>query len=643
MVDLKPKYRIPATRLPFVNGEIAQVEYQGQSCLVSAIWGGALGGRLFFWNPVNGFHAMRELPKGVPGAYMLKTAVDGRLYIGDGNGDLHRYDPKADRFEALVTGLMHSITWGGCVTDRYAVWSASPGEAVVYDWREGKVVKELKPADVDEPHARYAHNVPEAPDGKVLLCLDVPQARVVVLDPKDMTTRSVTPEGMRGIGSTLAAHFVDGKTLVLIVADGAKVVSYPDFKLIADVPTPGGVELTNFRGCFVGGRFYAVPMKPFGGLVRFDTGARNWTLLSENWTGGDAAYLGIFKDAGGRERICGITVRGIALLLDPTTMKTTTLDVESTGQLDAHAMCVAPDAGVIVGAPFINASFWTIDMKTGRGEDRGRGMPGGGQINQIVWDAGRHKALMSAYTAASISEYDPFKGGRWPENPRPVASAKAQGQMRPTGLAFDRRYAWMATSPEYGQLGGALSRVDPETGEIRVWRNLVPDQKVNALVMDAKRRRIYFSTEIFGDMDSAVTTQKTGEVAAFDMNELRLIKRQVVRDGVPGCGAVCLLPDGRLLLRIGNEQLAWDCDAGKVESLGELPEAVSAVTTDEDGTVWATVGDQIGRVEVVGGKVRFVPVVPMRGGFVQIVGGVMYWVTGADVYAVPMEDLRRMG
>ncbi len=140
---------------------------------------------------------------------MLKTGPDGRLYIGCGNGDLQRYDPASDRIESLVTGELSSITWGGCVTDRYVVWTTDPGNACVYDWREGKVVKKFAPVDSLKPHAHYGHHVLEAPDGRVILFMDTPQLHLCILDPKDLSVHSAMPESVKGHQSALHATFFD--------------------------------------------------------------------------------------------------------------------------------------------------------------------------------------------------------------------------------------------------------------------------------------------------------------------------------------------------------------------------------------------------------------------------------------------------
>ena len=91
------RYPIPHSRLPFINAEVARAWFLGDIHLVSSVWGGSSGGRIYFWNPDTGSRGMRELPEGIPGAYMLRTAADGCLYLGCGNGDLIRYDPVADR------------------------------------------------------------------------------------------------------------------------------------------------------------------------------------------------------------------------------------------------------------------------------------------------------------------------------------------------------------------------------------------------------------------------------------------------------------------------------------------------------------------------------------------------------------------
>ena len=473
MASIK-RYAIPHSRMPFINAEVAKVQFRGDVHLVSSIWGGSSGGRIYFWNPDTGSRGMRELPEGIPGAYMLRTAADGRLYLGCGNGDLIRYDPVADRFEILVTGELTSITWGGCVTDRYAVWEASPGHVGVYDWRESRLVKVFRPIDTEYPTALYGHNVLEAPDGRVLLAIDVPQARLVLLNLETMSAESHTPENIRGVGSTTDAFFWDDKTFAAFVRGELHFMAYPGFELKQRIAhgEHGGL---GGKACIVDGRLHAYSAAD-GGLCVLDREAEKWEVAAEGWSDGGPATIHPW----GETAVCGVTLSGIALRYDTRTGRTDRIDLESTGPMAAHALCPVPDRKMIFGAPFINQRFWMINMETGEGRDCGRAAPGGGQINQIIWEPITQRVLQSSYTTSSVTAFDPAAAADWPRNPYVVASAQQEGQMRPTGLVHDGRYVWMSTSPEYGHLGGALSRIDPRTGDIRIWRHLVPDQKVNA-------------------------------------------------------------------------------------------------------------------------------------------------------------------
>ena len=178
---------------------------------------------------------------------------------------------------------------------------------------------------------------------------------------------------------------------------------------------------------------------------------------------------------------------------------------------------------------------------------------------------------MTSYTTSTVTAYDPSSEAAWPENPIVLASAHSEGQMRPTGLVHDGEHVWMASSPEYGTLGGALSRIDPRTGDIRIWRHLVPDQKVNAVLVDPERRRVYCSTEIYADCNSAPPTQTSGQLVAFDMDALQIARRQAIEQDVPSARVLAVLPSGKVLAQQQGQFYAWDAGTGALEALGSAP------------------------------------------------------------------------
>ena len=385
-------WNVPDSRLPFVNAEVAKVEFRGEPHLVSSIWGGGAGGRLYFWNPETRSHAVRMLPEGIPGAYMLKPGPEGKLYLGCGNGDLVRYNPKTGDFEDLVRADFRSITWGGCVTDRYVVWAFSPGRVAVYDLHEERLAKVFDPADTEEPVAQYGHRVIPTPDGRVLIGMDVPQARLILLDFETMTTQSVTPEALVGKGATHDATFLDDETLA-VFAGPLHLLRYPGFDLLDVIPNPAGVSALGARACFVGGDFYALQSGTGSDLYRLDLDAKSWELVAEALCGDEFGTMHAWDD----HTVCAVSLTGIAHSYDVRTGGRTELDLEASGPMSVHAFCPVPEEETLLGAPFINQRFWRIDVASGEGRDLGRGAPAAGRSTRSC-GMGRPRARCSPAT-----------------------------------------------------------------------------------------------------------------------------------------------------------------------------------------------------------------------------------------------------
>jgi len=619
---------IPPTRLPFVNTEFAEVQFRGEPRQVTSIWGGAEGGRIFLIDPRTGDCQARLLPDGEPGAYMLKTGPDGRLYLGSGEGNLLRYDPGRDAFEILVKGQMSGITWGGCVTDRHVVWTASPGHACVYDWREDRLLHVLKPLDTERPEALYGHRAIECPDGKVLLGMNSPQARLVLLDPLTAQRRSVTPEAIRGQVWTRDATFLDPGTLGCFCGAELLVFRYPSFEPLGRVPAPPGAEHLGGRACFCAGRFHALS-SPDGSLHRLAADRSGWELVRGNFAAEGGGILGALGD----EAVCVVGSTGQFARLDLATGEVLSRELDALGPLGTHAFCPIPEIGRVFGAPFINQRFWQIELAGGRGEDLGRAAPGGGQVNGIVWDPQTRRVLMASYTTCSITAFDPARPAGWPENPRVLARA-GHGQMRPKALVHDGRWVWMVSSPEYGHLGGALSRLDPRDGSIRVWPHLVRDQTPNAIVADPQRGRVYLSTEVNADCDSAPPTQSTARLVAFDTRALAIARELTPLDGCGRLDLLALLSPGRVLLTARGRLFAWRPEDGAFEDLGAKPAGMRRVAAAPDGTLYTGCRGQVGRLQFGDGGIQFAPLAPGDDRFLSVAGGRLWFVVGQEVRAL---------
>ncbi|MBN1809712.1 MAG: hypothetical protein JW909_11645 [Planctomycetes bacterium] len=628
LLQVQRSYEIPHTRLPFVNAEIASVDFGGVPHLASSVWGGAAGSRLYFWNPDTGSSDFRPFPDGIPGAYMLKTGPDGLLYAGCGNGDLIRYDPAADGFDSLVSGVFSSITWGGCVTDRFVVWAASPGEAAVYDRTTASLVKVFRPVDTESPSAHYGHCVLQAPDGRVLIGMNTPQARLVLLDTSAMRAVSHTPDCLVGQAFATGLMFLDDSTLALSAGSDFLMLSFPDLALKTRVPPPEGESGLTVCRLPVAGRVFAVGSSS-GDLYSMDPSVRSWDRAAPGWCPDVHLCMHPWKG----HSLAGVTSDGRALLYDTRTSSSSQMDLQASGPLPAHALCASPDASLIVGAPFINQRFWSIDMRTGSASDLGRAAPGGGQVNQVVWDPATRRFLLSSYTTASVTAYDPSSPAGWPVNPCLLASAESHGQMRPMALVHDGRFAWMATSPRYGTLGGALSRIDPATGDILTWKNLVPDQKLNSIVIDPASRTLFFGTEIYADCDSAPPTRSRGRMVSFDMDALSVVRERPVAEDAPSATVLALLPGGRVLAGAGPAFFSWDPASDTLTALENAPPHLREIARDEHGRLWAAAAGGVGLLSLDNDRFGYEPMLDIDGRFLHVAGGILYFTAGNRVFA----------
>ncbi len=653
------KYQIPETRLPFVNTEIPEVEFQGRLHLVSSIWGGRNGGRIYLFDLDTGRSVCRPLPEGMPGAYMLRTASDGRLYLGCGEGSLAVYDPQADRFEVLVSGEMDGITWGGCVTDSLAVWSASPGHACVYDWRKRKLLKTFRPLDSERPASLYAHSVLECPDGKVMLGLNVPQARLVVLDTETLEANSHTPPVLQGQSAIEWLAFLDAERLVLQRNNEFFLLQYPSLEQVRRIAPPDDAVLgfvqTKRSSCLLRGNIYAL-FGSDGDLWRLNPAGSeaNWELLRERFVGGEPAILHALAD----RHVCALTTDGQFLRYDTHSGDLFESELDSAGPMDTHAICVVPQIGRVFGAPYINQRFWDIDLQTDKGRDLGRAAPGGGEICCMAWDEAAASLIMANYTTCNITAFDPASAPAWPENPRVLAGVEHE-QLRPIAFAHDGRFIWLVSSAKYGHLGGALSRIDPQTGEIRVQRNIVPNQTPNSLVVNPAAGQVYFATDIHADCDSATPTEQAAQLVVFNMDSLKIERSQTVGEKTETLRLLAMFPSGSILgLATGSDpaertMFAWDPADGAIEHLGQAPagglapherpggpEGRGRTVTAPDGRVYASVGDQICEVTLDGARVAFRPIVQTpgtMGEFMQVADGKLYAVVHNELWAIPLE------
>jgi hypothetical protein len=221
-------------------------------------------------------------------------------------------------------------------------------------------------------------------------------------------------------------------------------------------------------------------------------------------------------------------------------------------------------------------------------------------------------------------------------------------------MVHDGRFVWLTSSAEYGHLGGALSRIDPQTGEIRVWRNIVPNQTPNRLLINPAAKRAYFATEVYADGDSVPATERTAQLVAFDTEKLTIDRQQALRDGTRIARLLAMLPSGAILGLTGNVDFTWHLQTGTlfvwnpadgtIEYMNEVTERLIDVVVGPDGKIYASFGEHVCTLTIDGSDVSFEPIERMGDWsghrFLQIHDGTLYFVVKNEIWVIPLKDAK---
>ncbi len=253
------------------------------------------------------------------------------------------------------------------------------------------------------------------------------------------------------------------------------------------------------------------------------------------------------------------------------------LPVLSHGPLDC--LCADADRKVLVGTPFISQRFWTLNLRTGRGDDAGRAAPGFGEVLR-TWTL-RRKIYMAAYTGGELVEFDPRRPARFPENPRVVA--KPHDGMRPVAGCDDGRHIYYSCSHPYGQTGCVLTRYDTKSGQAFYRDDPLPALQIQSLVWDRPGRSLLAGATIHSDCQSAPPTAAQTALARLDPETLAPRHILPTPPGIQAAWILGPLAPGRWFVQFSGrfqpdaqapyEQrwLAWNARAETLPDLGALP------------------------------------------------------------------------
>lgn len=266
-----------------------------------------------------------------------------------------------------------------------------------------------------------------------------------------------------------------------------------------------------------------------------------------------------------------------------------------------------PD-GKVYGSSIMPLRLFCFDPKTRQMQDMGNPTSTGGEIYSFLSHQG--KLYMAAYGGADFVAYDPSRpwkpGKDKGSNPRDFGSL-GHGQDRPLAMiAGPDGAVYIGSIPGYGMLGGALTRYDPKTDQIQVYRNIVPNQSVMALAADEKTGLICGGTGVGGG--GSFPTEKEAVLFIWDP-VTRAVVWQTKLDGCENVQAMCSAGDGLVYAIACGNLLALDVAQRKIVHRARFEPGgvvMNSFKRGPDGLVWGlsgkgifTIGPSTHRVEEV--------------------------------------------
>ena len=436
------------------------------------------GGALVGIHPRSGEHLHVPLPS--KGGYGTAVGADGAIYVGGVHpGDLYRFEPSTGQVKSLGGSQFGATYIWACAAspDGRKIYAGCYPTAGLLEYDvETRTLRDLRRMSQTE---QYVRSIAVDAEGKVWAGIGT-HADLVVWDPKTEQHRSVLPPEYKHNSCTydvcvsgdhvFAELLYDHKHLIYDARTEKPVA-------VLDKP-PDGLSYMAARdgrdGCF----YLCASLS--GTLYRYRAGQGEPEKLADRLgqvalvEGDRFAYVIDDQDfvyydlADGKE----LVRRKLA---------------EATDGMALYALAAGTD-GRVYGSTYINMHMFSVDPGSGKIEDLGKALRWGGQIDSM--HGGRDgKIYMGSYVHAVVSIYDPGRhwkiGAESDCNPREIGPVgSGQYRTRSTALGPDGRI-YVGSIPSYNSAPtGAFSRVDPETGEVRTWLDLVPGGAVNRVVAD---------------------------------------------------------------------------------------------------------------------------------------------------------------
>lgn len=427
VVDLRSGERVEALPLEGSSGCWGAVTAPDGSLYISS----HPNGYLYRYRPGSG--EVENLGEAIRGeAYLYQLTVDdqGRIYGGTyPGGKVFRFDPASGEFHDYGR-LVEGDDWGRSTlfADGYLYAGTGPSAQLVrLDVESGE--RSLIPLPMDPPIEEGSVYHLNHVDGRLLVRVErVPDGLVYDLESgewigklKDISGREPSPPDANGR---------------IYYTDTSKRIHWYD-------PATGETGETGARAPFV-------------------------TLQWEQVELDEAGFPG-------RTLVTG-SMRGAFFLFNPQTGNTRVIKADvARSPVHIQAVAAGPDGRIYAGGYLSPEGMAAFDPESGTFEE----IPGITQVEGMTSHDG--KLFIGTYPNANVHVYDPSAPLRPGNNPRHLFQV-GHSQLRTFALASAGQRVAVGSVPTDGSYGGALILYDPGSGEHEVFRHVVENHSVSALV-----------------------------------------------------------------------------------------------------------------------------------------------------------------
>jgi len=292
--------------------------------------------------------------------------------------------------------------------------------------------------------------------------------------------------------------------------------------------------------------------------------------------------------------------------------------------------------GRIFGGPELGQTLFAWNPKTARLDSYDQVADYSGEIYYAI--AYRNKLYSISYIKAILTVFDPSRpwnqGTAKDSNPRTILHVP-DSQYRPVGGIHlgPGNKMYIGTHPNYGMLGGALSVFAPETEQIEVHRNIIPDQQIVAVAAD--RQWVYAASDPGGG-GGAKPRSKTGRFFVWDPRTKKIVYDLELepRAGIHALACV----NGCVYFARGRQFCEYNHATGKLRTVAELDKPArvpnQSLRACRDGTLWAIFSRQLARIDPRRNKAEFYEETSGRahGGLTIGLDGTVYFGAGTDMW-----------